>query len=74
MGRYFRGRSADEVWQQMTDTFRKSDCAHAHNSQKGPVMEMLGAAAEIQEPKQRWVMSRRPAINLALVLTEVYGL
>ena len=71
MGRYFRGRSADEVWQQMSDKFRKSDCTRVQDSRKGSVREMLGVVAEIQEPHQRWVMSRRPAINLALVLAEV---
>ena len=71
MCRYFQGRSADEVWQQMTDVFRKSDCTRKQDSRIGPVSEILGAAAEVQEPTQRWVMSRRPSINLALVLAEV---
>ena len=68
---FFRGRSADEVWQHMSDMFRESNYTRVRDSRKGLVREMLGATAEIQEPRQRWVLSRRPAINLALVLAEV---
>ena len=67
----FQGETADDVWQQVAQTFRQSDGVGTQDSRKGPTREILHAAISITDPRQRWAVSRRPALNPAFALAEV---
>ncbi len=67
----FQGATADDVWQQVAQAVRQSDGVAAQNGRGGSTREILHAAISIEDPRQRWVVSRWPALNPALALAEV---
>ena len=67
----FHGTSADDVWQQAAKAFQQTDGISVQDSRSGPTREILHAAISIANPRQRWAVSRRPALNPALALAEV---
>ena len=67
----FQGQSADNVWQQAAEAFRRSDGVRSQNSRGGPTREILHVVISIADPRQRWVVSREPPLNIAFVLAEV---
>lgn len=71
MFRTIEAKTADEAWLAIADIFRRDDGTEIHSSRLGPVHELLHAAITIQEPTDRWVVSREPAINPAFALAEV---
>ena len=68
---FFDGVSADDVWQQAADTFRRSRRVRSQDSRGGSTKEILHAAMSIADPRQRWVVSREPPLNIAFALAEV---
>ena len=70
----FQGATADEVWQQAAQAFRRSDGVTSQDGRGGPTREILHAAVSIADPRQRWAVSRQPALNPALALAEVVGI
>ena len=74
MIRVFSGPTADHVWRQMADAFQQSDGICSQKSRGGPTKEILHAAISIEDPRQRWVVSRKPPINVAFALAEVVGI
>ena len=67
----FQGATADDVWQQAAQAFRRSDGVTIQDGRGGPTRELLHAAISIADPRQRWAVSRQPAMNPALALAEV---
>ena len=67
----FQGQSADNVWLQAAEAFRRSDGVRIQNSRGGPTKEILHVAISITDPRQRWVVSRDPPLNIAFALAEV---
>ena len=67
----FHEQSADEVWQKAVDAFRRSVGVRNQDSRGGSTKEILHAAMSIADPRQRWVVSRTPPLNLAFALAEV---
>ena len=67
----FRGESADVVWQEAADAFRQSVGVRRQDSRGGLTKEILHAAMSIADPRQRWVVSRKPPLNIAFALAEV---
>ena len=67
----FQGSTADDVWQQVAQAFRQSDRVTTQDGRGGPTREILHAAISIEDPRQRWAVSRRPPLNPALALVEV---
>lgn len=65
----FEARTANEAWLQAADALR--DKATEQESRNGPTKELLHVLMSIEDPMQRWVTSRRPAINPAFALAEV---
>lgn len=67
----FRGSTADEVWCQaytaLTGTAARSK---PQPSRAGDTLELLHTVLEIDDPRQRWVLSRHPAINPAFAIAE----
>ena len=67
----FHGQSADEVWQEAADAFRGSVGIRNQDSRGGSTKEILHVGMSIADPRQRWVVSRTPPLNLAFALAEV---
>src|SRR5258708_3210956 len=71
MFRVFESRTADEAWQKISSAVRSSDGTSVQGSRIGETREILHAAISISEPRQRWVLSRNPPINVAFALAEI---
>jgi len=68
----FHGQNADEVWQQIARRFSNGgDLPLSQSSRGGATREVLHAAISISNPRERWVVSRSPAINVAFAIAEV---
>jgi thymidylate synthase len=71
MFRAFDGKTADEVWQKISLAFRETAQSKPQDSRAGWTEEMLHIVFSISDPLQRWIPSRRPAVNPAFALAEV---
>ena len=71
MTHVYEADTADLVWRAAASKFREADVADLQSGRGGPTLEQLHAAFTIREPRQRWVVSRRPAINPAFAIAEV---
>ena len=71
MIRIFEGPTADRVWHQLAQAFRQSEGVRTQPSRDGPTKEILHTAISIADPRQRWVVSRDPPLNVAFALAEV---
>lgn len=71
MFKVFQATTADRVWQDIAETFRAGGFSGGRGSRAGTTSEILHAAISISDPRQRWITSRRPALNLAFALAEV---
>ncbi len=68
----FQGQTADEVWRK---AYQSVTSAGRHQaSRAGVTIELLHVVLEVRDPRQRWVMSRRPVINPAFGIAEVVWL
>jgi thymidylate synthase len=67
----FEGRTADEAWQHLADHFRAGWNVSKQMSRAGLTHEIAHGAVTITNPRQRWVVSRQPAMNPAFALAEV---
>ena len=67
----FHGQSADMVWLEAAKAFRRSPEVRNQDSRGGSTKEILHAAMSISDPRQRWVVSREPPLNIAFALAEV---
>ena len=65
------GPTADSVWQQMAGDFRESRGVRRQDSRAGSTNEILHAVISVEDPRQRWVISRKPPLNIAFALAEV---
>jgi len=71
----FRGRTADEVWRlAFRGVTNNAAVGKAQSSRAGDTFELLHAILEVQDPRQRWVVSRRPALNPAFAIAEIIWL
>ncbi len=67
--RNFTGKSADIVWQEAaTELIERPDYKHCGRS--GDTREILPCFLRIQDPKERWILSRSPPYNPAFGLVE----
>lgn len=71
MYQVFSGNTADELWQQAAEAFRKNCGSSDPDSRTGATQELLHVTLSLNDPRQRWVASRRPAMNPAFAITEV---
>lgn len=67
----FDGESADAVWQRAAQRLLGPTPAPLQKGRGGTTREILRAAFEIRDPRQRWVFSRQPAINPAFAIVEL---
>lgn len=67
----FRGSTADDVWRQAYGALTEAAVRSTPQpSRAGDTFELLHAVLEIDDPRQRWILSRRPAINPAFAIAE----
>lgn len=66
----FSGRTADEVWRKAFTAFQSGVYA-THGSRLGEMREILRANFYIDNPRERWIPARVPAINPAFAIAEV---
>jgi thymidylate synthase len=67
----FEGGTADEVWIEAASRFSSGEGVAQQGSRSGETDEVLHAAFEMRDPRQRWIVSRTPALNPAFALAEV---
>ena len=65
----FEGKTADGVW--LAALRALLERTPRQSSRLGPTREVLHAAFTIEDPRQRWVASRAPALNPAFALAEL---
>lgn len=72
MIRAFSGKTADDVWRQAICALKnETDCSR-QQSRLGVMREILHANLYIENPRERWIVSRVPAINPAFAIAEVF--
>lgn len=68
----FKALTADDAWQQVADEFRRDNkTVRRQASRAGETREILHACVSISDPRQRWIASRMPPLNVAFALAEV---
>lgn len=68
----FSGATADEAWRAAAKTIFDDTDIGVEAGRNGPVKELVHAALVISDPCQRWVLSRRPAMNPAFAIVEAF--
>jgi thymidylate synthase len=63
--------TADDLWIQAASWFQSDGIANAQKSRAGDTREVLHAALSLENPRQRWIASRQPAMNPAFAIAEV---
>ncbi len=70
----YTARSADEAWRAAASDLIDRHQTRTAQSRAGQTVELLHVALSIENPRARWVASRRPALNVAFALAEVIQL
>jgi len=71
MFKVFEGATADVAYQQIRAAFKSGGFDGGRESRGGKISEILHSTIAISEPRQRWVASRQPALNVAFALAEI---
>lgn len=64
-----RAETADGIWEQAWMATNADGVRRTHSS--GDSVELLHAVLELEDPRQRWVTIRTPAMNAAFAIAEV---
>lgn len=70
----FDSGSADEAWRLAVSSFKTGEGVHEQNGRGGRTLELLHATINVRDPRQRWVVSRTPALSVAFAIVEVIGI
>jgi thymidylate synthase len=70
MFKVFEASSGDEAYRSIASAML-SGASHSQESRAGSTEELLHAVISISDPRQRWIVSRRPAINPAFAIAEL---
>lgn len=65
------GRTADTVWRAAARTILRGGRGARQASRAGITRELLHCCLHVDDPQERWAISREPAINPAFALAEV---
>lgn len=65
------GRTADEVWRAAAGKIERREGTIEQPSRGGDTLELLHTCLVVTDPRERWVLNRRPAMNPAFALAEV---
>ena len=69
--RLIKGNNANEVWTKCCGILLGHSGYEECKTRLGPARELLHVSLTIRKPRQRWVVSRIPAINPAFALAEL---
>jgi len=64
--------SGNELWSRVMTTLRGDTGVHSQPSRLGDTRELLHAALTLRHPRRRWMTARRPPINPAFALAEIF--
>lgn len=67
----FDGRTADEIWRLAANGLIHNEADRQQGSRLGPMREYLHCSLHLSDPRQRWVLARRPAMNPAFAIAEL---
>jgi len=67
----FEVTTAVEVWRLAAAELLYGNSTRHQNGRGGSTQELLHAVFTIQDPRQRWVTARQPALNPAFAIAEV---
>jgi thymidylate synthase len=67
----FEGNTASDVWQMAAAEIIHGKNVRYQAGRGGTTEEILHAGFTIQDPRQRWVVGRQPALNPAFAIAEV---
>jgi thymidylate synthase len=67
----FEGDTANEVWLRAASRIGEAAGTRAQTSRAGDTRELSGAVFSIGNPRERWIVSREPALNPAFAIAEV---
>lgn len=70
----FNSSTADSVWQQIAKELKVDVSKKEVNSRLGSTYELLHVGITINNPLQRWVVSRFPPMNPAFAIAEVVAI
>jgi thymidylate synthase len=70
MFRNFEAETADELWEKASRAF-VSGHVRKQPGRGAPTLELLHVSLTLRNPRQRWILSRTPALNPAFALAEV---
>jgi len=70
----FNAKTADELWRTIAGVFRAGEGVGSQASRAGSTRELLHVCVSIDEPQQRWILSREPPLNPAFAIAEVVWL
>jgi thymidylate synthase len=66
--------TANDLWMRVIDALRLDRGARIQPSRGGDTREILHVALTLRKPRERWTTVRRPAMNPAFALAEVFWL
>lgn len=72
MWHVFEADTANELWGNVVDALHGGQEARVQPSRAGGTREILHAALTLRNPRERWVSGRRPAMNPAFAIAEVF--
>jgi thymidylate synthase len=67
----FQGNTANQIWLQALKTLEEQASSEVTSSRLGNMHELLHVGITINEPRQRWISSRIPAMNPAFAIAEI---
>lgn len=71
MTKIFEAGTADELWRLAAKDLLDMSNVNLQSSRGGLTREYLHCCLHLENPQQRWVLSRQPAINPAFAIAEV---
>jgi thymidylate synthase len=66
-----QGDTANEVWVEAARRLLARVDGTTQDSRGGPTIELLHVALSINDPRQRWILARTPALNPAFAIAEI---
>ena len=67
----FRFENADECWLALARELLCNPESQIQDGRGGPTKELLHVGFSIANPRERWIVSREPALNPAFAIAEV---
>jgi thymidylate synthase len=71
MWRLFEAETANDLWSKIAQVMLFDESIQVRESRAGHTREILHAALTLNNPRERWVTVRKPALNPAFALAEM---